>query len=187
MNNRDYGESGWRAFLAPGEKLRWEGAPATGLRLRKADALLIPFSLAWGGFAAFWEATALSMDAPLLFKLAGLPFVLIGLYIVIGRFYHDAWLRARTRYALTDERALIAINGFSRQLHSIPLHEGRGFRYFPGKLASFVFDVVRPQWARKRNALNEFVTPSDGFYFQENGEALLRLLMDIQSKADKRP
>ncbi|MDC6726209.1 hypothetical protein, partial [Leclercia adecarboxylata] len=37
-----------------------------------------------------------------------IPFVLIGLYLVFGRFLLDAWVRRGTRYALTTERVLIS-------------------------------------------------------------------------------
>ena len=34
-------------------------------------------------------------------------FLCFGLFMFMGRFFFDAWLRSRTRYALTDTRALI--------------------------------------------------------------------------------
>ena len=43
-----------RSELGSGEKLLWSGQPRAGLRLRPADALMIPFSLMWAGFAVFW-------------------------------------------------------------------------------------------------------------------------------------
>ena len=100
-----------RQRLAPGEALLWHGQPRQGLMLRPADALLIPFSLLWAGFAFYWEWSVLQTDAPWWFVVWGIPFMLMGLYIVIGRFFIDARQRARTAYALTPERVLIVRSG----------------------------------------------------------------------------
>jgi hypothetical protein len=98
-------------FLLPGEKVLWAGAPRGGLALTARDVFLVPFSLLWGGFAIFWEWGALSGKAPFPFALFGVPFVLIGLFLIVGRFFADAWLRSRTSYALTDRRVLIMRSG----------------------------------------------------------------------------
>ena len=49
-------EQAARSELARNEKLLWSGQPRGGIKFRAADALMIPFSLMWGGFAVFWEA-----------------------------------------------------------------------------------------------------------------------------------
>ena len=68
------------------EKLIWSGQPQKGIIFRKADIIVIPFSLLWCGFAIFWFTTALKSGAPILFALFGLPFGVIGLIFVFGRF-----------------------------------------------------------------------------------------------------
>ena len=95
------------SYLAPRETLRWAGRPQQGLMLRPSDAYMIPFSLLWCGFAIFWESLAVSGGAPLFFALWGVPFIAVGLYMVFGRFFYDAFLRSKTYYALTDRSAFI--------------------------------------------------------------------------------
>ena len=89
------------------ETMRWSGRPRQGLMLTARDAFLIPFSMLWGGFAIFWEAEALLTNAPWFMALWGVPFVVVGLFIIFGRLPFDAWLRRRVFYALTDRRVLI--------------------------------------------------------------------------------
>ena len=80
------------------------------------DGFLIPFSILWGGFAIFWNALVWLApfeggDAPgWFFKLFGLPFLVFGIYLIAGRFFHDARIRSKLFYAVTDRRILI-LNG----------------------------------------------------------------------------
>lgn len=100
--------SDFSSYLIPGEKLVWTGRPAQGLRFYGRDVLLIPFSLMWGGFAIFWEFSVWSMpNSPAVAKIWGIPFVLVGMYLIFGRFFVDAWARKRIRYAVTNKRVLI--------------------------------------------------------------------------------
>jgi hypothetical protein len=94
--------------LLDGERTAWTGVPGAGIRLQASDSFLIPFSLLWCGFAFFWEYSVVSKGhAPFIMRLWGIPFVLVGLYFVIGRLILDAWLRGRTYYAITNQRVLI--------------------------------------------------------------------------------
>ena len=124
-------------YLLTGEQLVWWDQPKQGIMLTPRDALMIPFSLLWGGFAVFWEASVISTHAPFFFALWGIPFVLAGFFIAVGRFFADGWLRRRTMYALTNRRVLIVRSApFARfialdleQLPAVSLldsHNGRG-------------------------------------------------------------
>lgn len=117
------------AFLDPGERLLWAGQPRRGLRLGAQDVFLIPFSLVWCGFSLFWECMALAgaSQTPglfgIIFPLFGLPFVLIGLYLVFGRFFVDAHSRSRTWYGVTADRVIILNGIFSQQTKTIALNQ----------------------------------------------------------------
>lgn len=93
--------------LLPAERILWEGRPVRHRLLRSTDAVMIPFSLAWCGFAIFWETSVFTGGAPIFFVLWGLPFVVVGLYVVAGRFIVRSVSSRRTRYTLTDKRILI--------------------------------------------------------------------------------
>lgn len=108
------------------ERVVWKGKPAGGIRLRGSDAFLIPFSLFWGGFVIFWEVTAIAHifknpKVGLIIPLFGIPFVLIGLYIIFGRFFLDAKNRQNTEYAITNQRVIIKSGIFTKKIKSIDL------------------------------------------------------------------
>ncbi len=94
-------------LLLPHEKVLWSGTPDPAIRFTSRDLFMIPFSILWGGFAIFWEVSVMTDGAPFFFQLWGIPFVLIGLYLMVGRFFIDAWARRNTVYAVTDRRVLV--------------------------------------------------------------------------------
>lgn len=105
--------------LLPDERLLWVGRPDPGKHLTRSDLYLVPFSLLWGGFAIFWEASVVTDGAGVAPTLFGGPFVLVGLYLIIGRFFYKAHRKRRTVYGLTRDRALVA--GGSGSLSEQPL------------------------------------------------------------------
>ncbi len=123
MTNFDLEEE-LKPNLSSGEKLIWTGKPKTGILLRSSDIFMIPFSLVWCGFVLVWETSVITTNvittgAPFFFKLLGIPFVLVGLYITIGRFFVDAKKRANTIYGITEDRIIIKSGIFSRDVNSL--------------------------------------------------------------------
>jgi hypothetical protein len=107
--------------LLDGERIVWSGCPARGVLFTARDWFLIPFSIFWCGFAIFWEATVLRSKAPGFFAFWGVPFIVVGLYLTVGRFGFDAWLRRCTQYAVTNRRIVIVRTGAFPKLTSVGL------------------------------------------------------------------
>lgn len=110
-----------KTHLSTNEQILWSGQPRQGVIIRGADAFLIPFSLLWGSFVIYWEFLAIESDAPLIFVLFGVPFVLIGIYLMVGRFIVEAKQRAHTYYAVTNVRILIVSGVWSQKVKSLNL------------------------------------------------------------------
>ena len=113
-----------------GESLLWAGRPKGGFLLRWSDTFMIPFSIFWCGFAVFWMIGASGAlwaseekTAPInyIFPLFGLPFVLIGLHMVFGRFLVDKVQREKTTYGVSSERVIIKSGLFSSTVKSLNL------------------------------------------------------------------
>lgn len=95
------------------------------------DFLTIPFSIFFFGFAVFWELGVLGVlseadkgasgPVSLFFPLFGVPFVLVGLYLLFGRFIVDARRRADTYYGLTEGRVIIVSDLWGRNVTSLPI------------------------------------------------------------------
>ena len=112
--------------LLPSEHIEWIGRPDPTKHFTRSDVFLIPFSIMWGGFAIFWEATAIEGGAGPVFALWGIPFVVIGLYFIFGRFIYKARRNRRTIYTVTNRRVMTLVRGRSDEsveaaaLSSIP-------------------------------------------------------------------
>jgi hypothetical protein len=69
----------------------------------------------------FWELGVITSGAPLFVRLWGIPFVLVGLYIVFGRFVVEAQQRATTFYGLTDKNVIIVSGLLSKKVKRLNL------------------------------------------------------------------
>lgn len=99
--------AGLQQSLRPGEELLWCGRPDPLVVFGAADVIAVPFSIVWLGIALLWELHAQSAGTPSAFSVVGVPFVLIGVYMLAGRFV-TRWLRKRkTVYGITGERVIV--------------------------------------------------------------------------------
>ena len=103
----------FQSELQGNESLLWVGQPQRCIVFHQEDLLAIPCSLLWGCFAILSEIAVLAAaranhNQTLWFGAAwGIPFVLVGQYLVWGRFLYISWKKSRTFYAVTSERILI--------------------------------------------------------------------------------
>jgi hypothetical protein len=186
------GAESWQDYLDPGERLLWTGAPVTGLRFRYKRPGTPPlwFAMFFLGFSVFWIAGVIGSggSAPpgedggssaaghFAFALFGLPFLGVGVYMTFGHYWYDAWIRARTRYALTDRRALIARNGLRRELKSWPISPDTAIDYLPGDPASIRFATETT-----RDSEGGVVQTRTGFEMIPDGATVYSLVRDVQT------
>ena len=91
-------------YLHPDETLLWTGQPYTTRKFRP-NPLVAVFMLFWLGFAVLWTVMATSVGG--FFGLFGIPFMLIGGYMVYMLFSGQKKQFGSTVYAVTDRRAII--------------------------------------------------------------------------------
>ncbi|MCU1243234.1 MAG: hypothetical protein JWO71_3960 [Candidatus Acidoferrum typicum] len=183
--------------LMPGESVHWADTPNPKIIFHSDDWTAIPLTVMWTGFFVFWEAGALGYwgkesrhGAPDVFMaLWGIPFLVVGNYMVWGRFFVDAWLKRRTFYAVTNRRVLVLQEGWKKKtsttfLESIPTIEREGTEtgtlWFGPK-----YPVIAGRGRKTRDLSRFSVGDVPVFADIENVESVYRLIMDIRTKAGK--
>ena len=108
--------------LMEGEKVVWSGQPDRSVLFVRADMFLIPFSLLWCGFVIFWECMAISLSKEsdgyvgAIFALFGIPFLLMGAFLLFGRFLWNDFRKGRTYYFVTDKRVIVVTTIFAKSV-----------------------------------------------------------------------
>ena len=151
----------------------------------------IPFSLLWTGFWVFWEGHALGWtgtgrgESDLFIVLWGIPFLVVGNFIVWGRFFYDAWLKRRTYYAITNRRAFILQEGWERKSVSafpneISIIEGEGNQRGTLWLGT-KYPILGPRGAKKRSMSRFSMAGVPVFADIDDVDAVHRLLLELRS------
>lgn len=92
-------------ILHKGERIIWRGRPSTRVHLRAYDVLMVLFGLFFAGFSLFWIIGARAAGGEL-WKF-GLIHFSVGIAIIGTPFIWQPFVRRRTSYVLTDQRAFI--------------------------------------------------------------------------------
>ena len=159
--------------LSPDERLLWAGRPRQGVFfLRAGDAFAIPLTALWCGVTAAVGPKMLSILSDdrtpwpqrMSLPLGGALLMLMGLYMMIGRFFVDSLQREKTVYAVTNKRVIIRSGLFKQTTDSLGLRVlpnvalsrhlgGRGTIIFgPADSETFFGDFGG--WPGFRNRLN---------------------------------
>lgn len=106
--------------LLAGETILWSGRPSTKVIFHSEDLLLIPFTLIWGGGVTamaykIFRDGRLSGSVP---DLMLIVFVIVGQYIIWGRFFFAHWKKKRIFYAITNRRVVVVADTTRRKVVS---------------------------------------------------------------------
>lgn len=121
-------QDSWAAYLQPGERVLWQGAPLPGIRNRGRLAFLslfgVPFLIfGLGGTGVglrhvFWVG---DVWIGLITLALGLIFLVFGYAFVFGQWADAARAHRTTRYALSNRCAYVARWAWKRSLESYPI------------------------------------------------------------------
>ena len=170
-------------ILQSDEKLLWTGKPQGGIKFRSIDFFLIPFSIVWCSFAIFW--VILASKASIFFAMFGIPFVLVGLFLVFGRFIVDIKLRENTFYALTNNRIIINSGIFTKTTKSITLNTITTFELEEKSdgSGSILFEQTNPQFVRRKKVnLFSAIQSDNSLVFIENVRKVYQMMIENQKK-----
>jgi len=185
--------------LTPGESLLWAGMPNPGVIFHSDDWTMIPFSLLWGGFSIFWEAGALGFwgmgkgghAAPDFFVLWGVPFVVIGQYMIRGRFVYDGWLKRRTYHGLTIAVCWFLQEGWKRKTSSIYIEAIPTITREGGAIGTIWFGPRYPVIAgrgQKTRSMSRFSVGDVPVLADiDDVDSIYQLVMSLKDKAGKTP
>jgi hypothetical protein len=115
--------------LGPGEEILWASQPSTKVVFHKEDILNFPNGLAMTGFSVFIALIALGLlpadhtensGNPWIKGLTiAIPLFLAGQYLLWGQYIYFGWMKKRTYYAVTTERAIAVHNSWRNWTASV--------------------------------------------------------------------
>jgi hypothetical protein len=180
--------------MLPGETILWADQPEPYHLFNGSDIILIPFSLVWCAFLinayvnVFSSPTKHFVGIFLLFTSA---FVLVGAYMLFGRFIYKVWKKKKTFYVITNKRALICIEGASRSIRQLNLFAANNIikKVDKNGFGSIILREPEPGLFNRSRAYGDHgmdILPSSNrefaFYDIENVEEVHRTIWQITSR-----
>jgi hypothetical protein len=177
----------WEDYFQPGERLLWQGAPAPGFhdwpQLVFMSIFGTPFLAAGSAlsFGGLWFATQSESPAQLgmtlLATVFGLPFLGIGLYLVIGQWLMAQAAPRRIRYALSTRAAYVAKRFWARDLAIYPISAGTALEL---KSRRGVDKVVF--YSHRENDSDGTTLTQGSFDNIADGAQVLRMMRELQAQ-----
>jgi hypothetical protein len=183
--------------LLPGESILWAGRPNPSVIFHSDDWYLIPFSLFWVAFTSFWEWGVSGHfgkqpdSGPSLFMMVwGIPFILVGQYLLWGRYLYDGWLKRRTYYGVTSKRILIVQDGWNHKsrfnyIDVLPTIQkdgaDNGTLWFGPK-----HPAVAGRWQTTRTTSRFSVGDTPIFADIDDVDSVYRMVLDLREQLTKR-
>lgn len=125
------------------EKILWQGKPEKVPTFIKSDILLIPLTLIFAGFLVVYSmilASLLVKGESAMFSLIGITMFLIGIYLLVLRFWYRKKRISRQLYFITDKRLFAFDTMRDDVIFNIPIHEA----CFYSQKRSIVFHNTNP-------------------------------------------
>lgn len=109
--------------LRKGEEVLWSGHPDRAAFLSKGDIILVPASLLWSAMALSFAIPMLSAvrtdnDVLPFVLFFAIPFAVMAVYCMFGRFAFRLWVKSRTHYLVTNERVVALSKVFGNNVHA---------------------------------------------------------------------
>ncbi|NHB75311.1 hypothetical protein [Rhodobacter calidifons] len=181
----------WQDYLAPGERLLWQGAPVPGIFDLPKRLLLAAFGtpflvggVACFGFGLFFMGKAdgiASLGLGIFLAIFATPFLAVGLYLVVLQWIEAMQAHRRVRYALTDRAAYIARRYWRRSLEVLPIRPQTAVELVEGKGASTVWLHTR----REDDGDGGTTTEKKGFENIAEGRDVFALIRGLQTRESR--
>lgn len=202
----DIPHNGWDGILEPGEQILWQGHPDSALDFSGFWGPQTMFALFFTGFSLFWMIMAFAITSGMkggvgnvistVFPLFGVPFLMVGLYMLAGRFWADARRRRASHYTLTNRAAYIGVQrGTKRSLDRyaidadtrLTLEDGAlGAVWFASQTHRMPRHAPRMRRSRTRIGGATQTTQAIGFERIPDARAVFALIRKVQVDAANR-